>query len=318
MQNTGMLYQLRTVKKLKLFYKPYLEKYESKYRILFHLLHQSMSFPTQDPTSDITPSLAALGDAQTLRRREWIRGEPGEDTSWQYSSTSGHLTPMSPRHKDMKLDLSVHVTLEGSLSDLPTAVSTEEARERGYQVPEEKSQETPFEASNKETPDTCLKLMPESSTRETPRRIQRTREASREDEVVSTQQFFAAVHERSRGTTTEGPIANSSDRNKNDVPITSNVPATPDVPEAEAAETEIRSPRSFLPNDSPPRPTATATCRPRTWVQHISEGQINEPTPGDAQLSESDQTEISAHIEEIPEELGHEWRVLHPFEIPGI
>ena len=31
----------------------------------------------------------------------------------------------------------------------------------------------------------------------------------------------------------------SSDRNENDVPIASNVPATPDVPETEAAETEV-------------------------------------------------------------------------------
>ena len=65
-------------------------------------------------------------------------------------------------------------------------------------------------------------------------------------------------------------------------------------------------------------PTATATCRPRMWVQHISKGQINEPTPGDAHSSESNQTGISAHVEEIPEELGHESRVLHPFEIPGV
>ena len=37
-----------------------------------HLLHKSQ-------TSGITPSLAALDDAQALRQREWIRGEPGED-----------------------------------------------------------------------------------------------------------------------------------------------------------------------------------------------------------------------------------------------
>ena len=110
------------------FYKPYLEKYESKYRILYHLLHQSMSFPTQDPTSEITPHLAALDDAQTLRR---IRDGPGEDTPRWSSFTSGHLTPMSPRHEDTRLNPSLHVTPEGSLSDLPTAVSTEEARERG-------------------------------------------------------------------------------------------------------------------------------------------------------------------------------------------
>ena len=47
----------------------------------------------QEPTSKITPSLAALDNAQALRRREWRRGEPGED-----------------------------VTPEGSLSDLPAAI----------------------------------------------------------------------------------------------------------------------------------------------------------------------------------------------------
>ena len=66
-----------------------------------------MLFPTQNPTSKITPSLAALDDDQTLRR---IRDEPGEDTPWQYSSTSGHLTPTSPRHEDTRLDPSLHVT----------------------------------------------------------------------------------------------------------------------------------------------------------------------------------------------------------------
>ena len=300
---------------IKRFYKPYLEKYESKYRILYHLLHQSMSFPTQDPTSEITPSLAALDDAQTLRR---IRDEPGEDTPWWYSSTSGHLTLMSPRHEDTRLDPSLHVTPEGSLSDLPTAVSTEEAREIGCQMSEERIQGTPCKTSVKETSDTRLKLIPESNMRETPRRIQRTREASREDAIASTRWFFPTVHERRRGANVDGPIVTSSDRNENDVCIASNVPATPDVPETEATETEVRSSRSFLPNESPPRPTATATCRPRTWVQCILEGQINEPTPDDACSSESDQTGISAHVEEIPEELGCEWRVLHPFKVLGV
>ena len=60
--------------------------------------------------------------------------------------------------------------------------------------------------------------------------------------------------------------------------IPSNIPITPDIPEAEATETETRSSRTFLLSGSPSRPTATATCQPRTWVQCISEGQINDPT----------------------------------------
>ena len=56
------------------------------------------------------------------------------------------------------------------------------------------------------TPDTHLKVKPESNIRETPRRIQRTREASREDAIASTGQFFATVNERNRSNITEGPV----------------------------------------------------------------------------------------------------------------
>ena len=47
-------------------------------------------------------------------------------------------------------------------------------------------------------------------------------------------------------------------------------------------------------------------------------GQINEPTQDDTHSTESGRTETSVLAEGIPEELGHEWRVLHPFEIPGV
>ena len=53
--------------KIKKFYRPYLEKYESKYRILYHLLQQPSSLPSQETTSGITPSLAALDDVPSLR-----------------------------------------------------------------------------------------------------------------------------------------------------------------------------------------------------------------------------------------------------------
>ena len=61
---------------IKRFYKPYLEKYESKYRILYQMLQQANRQMGQtgllsihEQTSIITPSLAALDDAQTLRRK---------------------------------------------------------------------------------------------------------------------------------------------------------------------------------------------------------------------------------------------------------
>ena len=91
---------------------------------------------------------------------------------------------MKIRH-DMRLDPSLNITLEVSLGDLPTALN-EEAREREHQVPAERPQGAPFETSNDGTPDTHLKVKPESNIRETLKRIQRSREASREDAIAST------------------------------------------------------------------------------------------------------------------------------------
>ena len=98
------------------------------------------------------------------------------------------------------------------------------------------------------------------------------------------------------------------------IPLVSSTPIT----ETETTEGETRSSRTFLSNGSPSRHTATATCRPQTWVQHVSEGQINEPTKEGEDSAESNPSEPYVLTEGIPDELGHEWRVLHPFEIPGI
>ena len=141
----------------------------------------------------------------------------------QHSTISEHLTPTSPRHEDMQMDLSLNVMPEVSLGHLPTAVN-EEARRREHQVPEERLQETPFKTSIEGTSNTDLKVKPESNIREAPRRIQRTREVRREDAIASTQQFFATVNERNRGNLSEGPVVITSDdcnRNENDVPTTS-------------------------------------------------------------------------------------------------
>ena len=97
------------------------------------------------------------------------------------------------------------------------------------------------------------------------------------------------------------------------IPIVSSTPK-----ETETTEGETRSPRTFLSNGSPSRPTATATCRPQMWVQHVSEEQINEPTREGEDSGESNPSEPYVLAERIPDELGHEWRVLYPFEIPGV
>ena len=52
-------------------------------------------------------------------------------------------------------------------------------------------------------------------------------------------------------------------------------------------------------------------------MQQITEGQTNEPTrEGDS--DESNSLDGNVTSEEIPDELGHKWRFLHPFELPGV
>ena len=171
----------------------------------------------------------------------------------------------------MRMDSTLNIMPEGSLGDLPATVGgIEETREGTHPVSEERPQDgspsTDVITSTEETPETHLKVAPERNLTQvkSPRRIQRTREASREDAIASTRQFFASVNEENRVTMTELPTETSTDvlggntMNLN-IPVTS---ATPIVTEAETTETETRSSRTFLPNGFPSRPTVTTTCRP--------------------------------------------------------
>ena len=159
-------------KEIRRFYKRHLEKYESKYRILYQMLQQANKpigqtslLSTQEPTSGITHSLATLDDVLALRRKDWKRGEPGKDMPRQYSTVSGHLMLIPPKHEDMRMDSTLDVTPEGSLSDLPAAViGVEEAREGTHQVSGEKLQDgspsTNTMTLTKETLNTLLKVAP--------------------------------------------------------------------------------------------------------------------------------------------------------------
>ena len=151
---------------------------------------------------------------------------------------------------------------------------------------------------------------------EPPRRILRTREASREDAIASTRQFFATVNEQNQVVMSELPVEVPTATPEGNTTLNLNIPITSATPTI--TETEARSPRTFLPNRSPSGPTATATCRPQLWVQHVLEGQINEPPQEGTGSAESSLTEPYLLAEGIPENLGHEWRISHPFEIPGV
>ena len=45
-----------------------------------------------EQTSEFTPSLAVLDDAQALMKIEWNRNEPGEEIPRQYPTHHPHLT----------------------------------------------------------------------------------------------------------------------------------------------------------------------------------------------------------------------------------
>ena len=291
------------------FYKPYLDKYESKYRVLYQLLQQSRMVPIHDVASGITPSLAALDDATSLKQREWIRSELGEDTPRQYSSIEGHLTPHTPRSEDMRIEQSLNVTPEGSLADIPTVMKRETLG-------------TSSETTYMEFPNTQVDTTPKEST--VPKSLQGTKEASRAEVLASTRQFFATIDQRNMNVPTENQVTSVEIHDRGEIEVTE-VPTTtvamtttttiPPIP-AEMNVIGTSSPRVSLLEGSSSCPTVTATCRPRTWMKQLTEGQISEPQ---AEENSSGETSVVETIPgEIPDELGNEWRVLHPFDLPGV
>ena len=146
--NTNTMEECEEIKR---FYKPYLEKYESKYRVLYHLLQQPSSMSMHEDASGITPSLAALNNAPSLKQKQWIWSEPGEEVPHQYTSIEGSLTPNTPRGEGMRLEPFLNVTPEVSLADIPTAIE----REKRGQVPEEEMLGTSSETTYMEIPNMC-------------------------------------------------------------------------------------------------------------------------------------------------------------------
>ena len=81
----------------------------------------------------------------------------------------------------MRMDSTLNVTPEGYLDDLPTAVGGTETKEGTQQIPDDKrNPSSKVIPSTAETPETHLKVPTEraSTQVESPRRIERTREAS--------------------------------------------------------------------------------------------------------------------------------------------
>ena len=119
------------------------------------------------------------------------------------------------------------------------------------------------------------------------------KEASREEVIASTRQYFAAVDRRNANITAGSQLASSEVCERDvvevpDVPTTTTTTSTPTPPVTLDVEPRgTNSPRISLPEGSSSHPTVADTCRPRTWMQQLTEGQIAEPRREDASSSES-------------------------------
>ena len=229
-----------------------------------------------------------------------------------YSTIDGNLTPTAPVCEDMRTDTPVSVTPGEPLGNLPAAVGGMKERDITQQTHDDARGPTSNVAPPAvDVPETSLKVINERAVQEgSSRRNEITRETSREDALAATRHFFNTVNERRN--IPEVLVMSATSVSQIDTP-----PVPHDAIETEPIEPETTSPRTYLPSGSPPRPSATATCRPRTWVQRISEGQIEEHSGEDEDSLESEPLEPLV-LEGLPDELGPEWRVLHPFEILGV
>ena len=200
-----------------------------------------------------------------MKKKEWNRGEPDIETPHMYSTIDGRLTPTVPTYEDMRTETPLNVTPEKSLEGLSAAVGVT-GSERATQQPPAHVEGLVTNIAPPISIETRPKVISERISQEDLLgRNEITRETSREDALAATRCFFSTVTERR--STTEVPVTTTVSVSQTDTPPVTSVPVETEHPEPETSPV-----RTFLPSGLPPRPTATATLRPRTWEQRISEG----------------------------------------------
>ena len=179
----------------------------------------------------MTPSLAVLDEALALKQKEWNRGELSEEML--YSTIGRHLTLTAPAHDDVRADSTLNVAPEGPFGDLPAAVERIEERESTQQIfGEGRSLHSNVVPPTTEIPETSLKVITRSSTQVEPsRRVEITRESSREDAIAVTRHFFTTVDEQRN--TAELPVVTTTDASQMNVPTVPHVLIKTEPPESE-------------------------------------------------------------------------------------
>ena len=205
----------------------------------------------------------------------------------------------------MRLEPTLMITPEDSLTDISTVMEREAI---------DMSSETAY----MDFPNTQVKTKLTETKR--PTTLHGTKETSQPEVLASTRQFLANIPARDQSVPSE--VYARENENVLEVPTMTIVTTTTSIPTSPTmVDTDLRgtgSPRISLPDRTVPHPTVTATCRLRTWMQQLTEGQTTQPRREGDSSNESHEAIEEPLPEEIPNELGHEWRVLHPFDLSGV
>ena len=221
----------------------------------------------------------------------------------------------------MRLEPTQNVTLEEPLTGIPTVVRSETEE----QALEREALGMSSENVYMDIPSTQVKTIPKDTER--PTTLSGKKEASQAEVLASTRQFFATIDQRNTN------IPAGDQRTPTEVRVRDNVEVL-EVPTTTVVTTTVSTPTSpnivdislrgtdspwiSLPERTVPCPTVTPTCRLRTWMQQLMEGQTAEPRREGGSSNESLETLEETIPGEIPDELGCGWRILHPFDLPGV
>ena len=287
------------------FYEPQVQKYEMKYRILCDALYElkRVSSP-KGSAPELTPSVAASEDTFTLKDKEGNRVKSHVETSYRNPTREGRLTPMAPTYEDMRTVTPYHGSSVETQEDL---LATE--KDGDIEKVTQQTLDLIEKSESRDVPPISEEYRPDEMKRRVhqenmSRKDEIPRECSREETLTTTRDFSNNVTERRSATEVSATTVT-------DVPQP-DTPPTTSAPEREHSEP---SPvRTFPPSETPSRPITTATLRPRVLEQSKTEGQIE----GQFEDAEEDDTLEPFVMEDQPDELRPERRILYPFEIPGV
>ena len=228
------------------------------------------------------------------------------ETPHRYSTREGRLTPITPAYEDMRTVTPYHGSTVETPEDL---LATEKGEGSEKVIPQ------PLDPIEKSKSRDVLPISVEYRSDEMEERIHQEimsrkdeipRECSRENALTQTRDFFNNVTERRSAT--EVPTTTVTGVSQPDTPPTTSAP--------EIEHPEPSPVRTFPLNETPPRPIATATLRPRMLEQRKSEGQVEEQSQKDD--GSENETIKPFVMEGQPDVLRPERRILHPFDIQGV